>query len=125
MRKKTVLRYFLLLFLIIVGIPTSLLFRIYYLPIPISNIETLQKIGTSWRYPLSGHYVLTQDIDASETATWNEGAGFIPIGIPVDYRGIDSEEWYENIGEFSGTLDGREYTIQNLYMNHIELEGNK
>ncbi len=122
MRKKTVLRYFLLLFLIIVGIPTTLLFRIYYLPIPISNIETLQKIGSSWRYPLSGHYVLTQNIDASETATWNEGTGFMPIGIPADYQDIDSYSWDEYFIEFSGTLDGRGYTIQNLYMNHIELE---
>ena len=29
---------------------------------------------------LAGHYVLMNDIDASETKTWNDGAGFEPIG---------------------------------------------
>src|SRR5204862_220704 len=39
-------------------------------PIGIASIVDLQKIGNDPAYPLTGQYVLTQDIDATETATW-------------------------------------------------------
>lgn len=49
-------------------------------PIEIDSIEELQLIGNDPGYPLDGDYVLTQDIDASVTQTWNGGEGFAPIG---------------------------------------------
>ena len=74
-------------------------------PIPISGIEELQKIGNEPAYPADGDYMLTQDIDASETAAWNNGAGFEPIGGREDG---DSDDM------FSGTLDGQGHAIRDL-----------
>ena len=68
--------------------------------IEISSIGDLRKIGNEAGYPLDGHYVLTQDIEKSETATWNDGKGFEPIGAE-DNR-------------FTGTFDGQEYVIPGL-----------
>ena len=48
------------------------------MPIAIDSIEALQRIGQDPAYPLNGAYVLTGDIDASETVNWNDGAGFLP-----------------------------------------------
>ena len=58
----------------------------------------LQGIGTS-SY-LSGRYVLGANIDASSTSSWNNGAGFNPIG------GISVF--------FSGSFDGLGHTISGL-----------
>ena len=72
--------------------------------IPITNISDLQRIGNDTDFLLDGDYYLTNDIDASDTSTWNLGAGFDPIGendtIP-----------------FTGTFDGRGYNITGLYIN--------
>jgi hypothetical protein len=46
-----------------------------------------------------GHYELANDIDASETATWNDGAGFDPVGT------------------FTGSLHGDGHTITGLTIN--------
>ncbi|MCA9427681.1 MAG: peptidase A26, partial [Candidatus Omnitrophica bacterium] len=52
---------------------------------------------------LEAHYVLGNNIDASETASWNEGEGFRPVGT---------------FGKsFSGSLDGKGYQIQDLFIN--------
>jgi hypothetical protein len=71
--------------------------------IPIASIEELQKIGNDEAYPLDGEYELTQDIDASDTINWNNGAGFKPIGT--------------SIAPFIGKIDGKEYKITGLYIN--------
>ncbi len=71
----------------------------------ISSIEDLQKIGKDPNYPLNGEYELTQDIDASDTINWNNGAGFSPIG-----------SWYN---PFIGVFDGKGYKIRNLYINRV------
>ena len=44
------------------------------------------------------------DIDCPETVSWNGGAGFEPIGGPFFGPG------------FSGTFDGQNYTIKNLFI---------
>ncbi len=67
--------------------------------IEIPSIDALQLIGNDPAYPLDGDYFLTQDIDASATATWNGGAGFDPIG------------------PFTGSFDGQGYVIANLTIN--------
>lgn len=72
--------------------------------IPISSIEELQKIGNDPAYPLDGDYVLTQDIDATATPDWNDGAGFAPIGPDEDNR-------------FTGILDGQSHVIMGLVIN--------
>ncbi len=75
--------------------------------IEISSIEELQKIGNHPNYPLDGDYYLTQDIDASETEGWNDGAGFEPIGPDFDTL-------------FSGTFDGKGRVIEGLFINRPE-----
>lgn len=68
--------------------------------IEIDSIEELQRIGHDAAYPLDGNNVLTQDIDASATATWNDGAGFDPIG--------------DDHNKFAGVFDGQGYGILSL-----------
>ena len=60
----------------------------------VNDIEHLQYVQNA----LSGTYGLGKDIDASATATWNSGAGFIPLGT------------------FSGLLDGQGHTITGLHI---------
>ncbi len=48
----------------------------------VNTVEKLQAIGTN----LNGTYALGRDIDASITASWDNGAGFSPIGS--EFHGI-------------------------------------
>ncbi|MBD3408085.1 MAG: PKD domain-containing protein [Candidatus Lokiarchaeota archaeon] len=69
-------------------------------PYIIMDVHDLQNISTD----LSAHYILNNNINASETKKWNSGAGFIPIGVDTE-------------NGFTGTLDGRNFTISGLYIN--------
>lgn len=73
-------------------------------PYILYTIEDIQAIGES-EVNLSAFYELGCDIDASATKTWNDGAGFIPIGSG-DVK-----------GSFTGFFNGHEYYISNLYIN--------
>lgn len=64
--------------------------------IEISTCQELQAIANN----LSEDYILVNDIDCSESETWNEDAGFAPIGA------LGSE--------FTGTFNGQGYTITDL-----------
>lgn len=68
-------------------------------PYWISNISDLQKMNSN----LSAHYVIVNDIDASETYYWNNGSGFNPVG------NISSR--------FNGSLDGQGLIITDLFIN--------
>jgi hypothetical protein len=68
-------------------------------PYIITNVKQLQEM----KYDLKAHYVLGNDIDASETKNWNNGQGFEPIG--------------DKDNPFTGSFDGRGYKIYNLYIN--------
>jgi len=68
----------------------------------ITDVEELNMI----RFDLAGNYTIANDIDASETMDWNDGAGFEPLGT-----------WDEG---FTGTLDGNGHTITGLYINRSE-----
>ena len=70
-------------------------------PIPICTLSDLNRV----REDLSASYILMNDIDASETISWNNGAGFEPIG---------------HGGAFSGEFNGSNYTISELYINRAE-----
>ncbi|TBW37696.1 filamentous hemagglutinin N-terminal domain-containing protein [Azotobacter chroococcum] len=63
----------------------------------IQTLAALQGIGSS---DLGGRYVLGNDIVASDTSTWNAGAGFEPIGSTST--------------PFTGILDGLGHTISGL-----------
>ena len=64
-------------------------------PCIISTAEQLQELSNKARR----YYALGGDIDASGTADWNDGTGFVPIR------------------HFRGALDGRGHTITDLYVN--------
>lgn len=71
-------------------------------PYVIADIAELQAI----QQDLAAHYVLGGDIDATETASWNGGTGFTPIGSNPD--------------PFTGVLDGRGHVVSHLYINRLD-----
>jgi hypothetical protein len=69
-------------------------------PHVIATAADLQRIGNDPEWPLFGDYVLTGNLDVSETAGWNQGAGFIPIGTEAN--------------PFTGVLDGGGHNLTGL-----------
>jgi hypothetical protein len=69
-------------------------------PYIIEDVWDLQNMSGK----LGAHYVLKNDIDASATAGWNDGAGFAPVGNLTK--------------QFTGGLDGKNYTITGLFINY-------
>ncbi|QJD83171.1 S-layer homology domain-containing protein [Cohnella herbarum] len=71
-------------------------------PYVIMTLDHLNEV----RNDLSAHYKLGADIDAAETANWNDGEGFIPIGGDGN-----------NDSQFIGTFDGQDHVISGLTIN--------
>ncbi len=72
-----------------------------YMIYSVSNaVGGLQYIPTE---SLSAYYELANNINSAETSSWNSGAGFTPIG--------------NNITPFTGTLNGNNFTISDLFIN--------
>jgi len=68
-------------------------------PYVITNCTQLQEMEDA----LTSNYSLGNNVDCSETLTWNSGAGFDPVG---------------NSGApFVGTFSGENYNITDLYIN--------
>ncbi len=67
-------------------------------PYQITTAEQLQEIQNN----LSSYFILTQNIDASGTSSWNSGAGFVPIG---------------GDSTFKGNLNGKGYKITSLFID--------
>lgn len=81
--------------------------------IDISSIEEIHLIGRDTDYPLTGSYILSNDIDAYDTSNyfyWNDLEngiyGFSPISFNEGFK-------------FDGTFDGRGYSIRGI---HIKAE---
>ncbi len=70
----------------------------------VSTCQQLQDINND----LEGFYELAGNIDCSDTATWNSGMGFDPIGN-FNYSDLGAT------GFFTGILKGNNYTISNIY----------
>ena len=70
----------------------------------IASIDELQKIGNDALYPAAGNYRLVQDIDASCTTNWNDGAGFLPL------------LFYDSAGSI-GVIDGQRHVVRGLTIN--------
>lgn len=67
----------------------------------VTNVSQLQCMGNdSTTTTSSDDFVLTTDVDASGTASWNGGDGFAPVGADA--------------GGFAGTFDGNGHTISGL-----------
>lgn len=73
-------------------------------PFKISNVWDLQNISKN----LSAHYVLENNINASITKNWNAASGFDPIGY------FSYHPYY--LVPFTGSIDGRNHTIEGLYI---------
>jgi hypothetical protein len=85
-------------------------------PYQITNVQQLQEMNDD----LDAHYILMNDIDASETREWNVG------DHDGDSRTTDSAMGFEPVGTyeeenpmvgFTGSLDGKYFTIYNLFIN--------
>ena len=72
----------------------------YTLWMLVNNASQLQQIESN----VSGNYAIGKDIDAAETRSWNNGAGFTPIANSFGK-------------EFKGKLDGQNHVITNLTIN--------
>ncbi|WP_338467644.1 YDG domain-containing protein [Novosphingobium sp. ZN18A2] len=68
----------------------------------ITSVTQLQNINSTG---LGLDYVLGNSIDASATAGWNNGAGFVPFG----------NNYFTNA--FTGVFDGLGFTVSNLTVN--------
>ncbi|MFH2124339.1 MAG: GLUG motif-containing protein [Pseudomonadota bacterium] len=68
-------------------------------PIIVSSCSELDQIRSN----LTAYYALGNDIDCSDTSTWNAGAGWDPIGTVA--------------APFMGSLDGKGYEISDLFIN--------
>jgi hypothetical protein len=75
-------------------------------PYQITNVNELQNMNVY----LDARYVVMNDIDASETVSWNDGHGFEPIG--------NSASAY-----FDGYIDGKNNTITGLFINKSDTTG--
>jgi len=76
-------------------------------PYVITTAEELQSIEDD----LDAHYVLGNDIDATETSEWNDGDGWEPLG------GEDRA--------FTGTLDGQGQTVSGLTIDRYGGDGSE
>jgi hypothetical protein len=88
-------------------------------PYQISNLQDLRTLSENislW----NSHFILTKDIDASQTKSWNEGKGFSPIGY---YK---APNHLKNI-PFTGSFNGDGHVIKDLYISrddrHVGLFG--
>jgi len=70
-------------------------------PYQITNCTQLQEMNDS----LGANYTLINNINCSNTTTWNGGNGFDPVGV------------YSSNNPFYGNLDGNGYNITDLYIN--------
>ncbi|MEZ5303991.1 MAG: hypothetical protein R3F11_25625 [Verrucomicrobiales bacterium] len=73
--------------------------------IQLSSAADLQMIGNDPAFPANGTYHLAGDLDASETQSWNGGQGFQPIA------------------NFTGSFDGRGYSISGMHIDRPGANG--
>ncbi len=80
-----------------------------YLMESLDNLLWLSTTPEAWETSI--HYLQTCDIDASDTENWNDGSGFMPIGM-YDYTSL-----------FSSFYDGGNHEISGLFINRPETPG--
>jgi hypothetical protein len=97
--------------------------------IEIATLAELQAINNN----VAGHYKLVADIDASETASWNGGEGFRPIGaeFAVDFLGVLDGAGHKVTGLVIKQADKQKVafiavnsgTIKNLHLCDVNIVG--
>lgn len=76
-------------------------------PFKISTLDHLRIVSADTSY-WNEHFIQTANIDASATATWDDGNGGDPEGFsPIGNSTLS----------FTGSYNGQEYSISNLYIN--------
>jgi hypothetical protein len=81
-------------------------------PYQISTLQHLVWLSES-REAWSANYIQTADIDAATSETWNNGEGLSIIG-----NELSNTSYTDNYSSpFSGTYNGQEYSIENLFIN--------
>ncbi len=83
-------------------------------PYQITDIYGLQGLASPSKAYFTSSAVLENDIDASGTANWNGGAGWMPIG---SYDGSNSSD----SSTYSGVFNGQGHTINGLTINNTGL----
>ena len=81
----------------------------------VNDIYQLAAIEDAAYGNLAGSYAQGKNIDASATATWNEGRGFHPIGSTSEAETATKEGPFK--GGFSGNGGTTQYTLNNLNIN--------
>ena len=109
---KTVVFFIFLFLTLLVPIHSSAQFSggngTYESPFEIRNLADLQFLSENdelW----DKHFILTQNIDASATQTWNSGLGFSPIG--------DAPNGIRQRTPFTGHFNGLAHIISNINSN--------
>ena len=77
-------------------------------PYQISTLDNLLWVSTnssSW----SSHFIQIEDIDATDTQNWNDGAGWCPIGEDIEYP--------TNGTAFTGCYNGQYHVVDNLFID--------
>ncbi len=82
--------------------------------IEIATAEDLAAIKNN----LSGHYVLTADIDLSEYENWEPIGAFQPLSDAPEYAEVPHPDY-----AFTGRFDGNGYTISNLTVTSAPMMG--
>jgi hypothetical protein len=76
----------------------------------ISDVNDLNDV----RNGLGGNYYLTQDIDCANSAGWNGGVGWWPIGMTHTTPTHNNGTRNYTHSPFTGTFDGNGFTISNV-----------
>lgn len=79
--------------------------------IPVVSIDQVAGIGVHPSLPLTGNYVVMNDLRAEQTAWQDDGAGFRPVG------GLLGSPF-----PFSGSFDGQNHRITGLTVNRPAME---
>ena len=97
------------------------------------TLEDLQKIGSGVDgWTMDAAYMLMNDIDASETALWNDDGtdetvleGFAPIGnVFNEWYDPDLGDWaFEDENPFYGLFDGKGHVIRGLTVDRSAKHG--
>jgi|GEM_PF-1446863 PGF-CTERM protein len=77
-------------------------------PYVITTLEELQAMNED----LDAHYVLGNDIDASDSEQLNDGQGVVPVGGDRTEPGCE--------GPFTGHFDGQNHTIESLTVQYAQ-----
>jgi len=81
--------------------------------------ETEEFYATTPQRQIFTYFIQTTNIDASETRLWNNGRGFMPIGLLREGPAIPENYNPTTYREFYGSYNGNNCNISDLYIHNI------